>query len=315
MGLGLLGIEVVPMCCVEIEAVAAAGLVQKMQEGVLAEAPVWSDVHTFPSELFSGRVDIVLGGYSCQPFSHCGKRAGEDDPRHLWPSIVRILGELRPRFAFFENVEGHLTLGFENVVADLERLGYTVAAGIWSAAEVGANHGRKRLFILGELADAHHEGPQGRDFGGNGRGERTVGQSGPELADAHGAGPASASRPQEQVGERGRSMADAENLFRDGGDDKPRRDVPELGNGGRPLFPPGPSDFDAWERVLEARPDLAPAVERTVRGVADGTARRVGDRTDHLRLLGNGVVPMVVGLAFATLYASLLSERRRAGGA
>lgn len=286
LGLGLLGIEIEPICFVEIEAVAAAGLVAKMQAGLVAEAPVWSDVHTFPSELFRGSVDIVTGGYPCQPFSHAGLRLGEDDPRHLWSSIARILGELRPRLVFFENVEGHLTLGFDAVVQDLERLGYTVAAGIFSAAEVGANHGRKRLFILGSLADTDIEGPQGRHIGGNGGRERVDRTGGTKLADAEmrgfdGAGLASGARPEGAVGECG-----------------------------RPLFPPGPADLDAWASVLEARPDLAPATERAVRGMADGAAGRVGDRTDHLRLLGNGVVPMVAGYAFATLYASLVADQR-----
>lgn len=132
----------------EIEAYACANLVEKMEEGLLDAAPIWTDLKTFPWAEFSDRVDILVGGYPCQPFSSAGKRLGKDDPRHLWPWIANGIRLLRPRACFFENVEGHITMGLSSVISDLEEMGYKVSWGIFSAAEVGAPHRRKRVFIL-----------------------------------------------------------------------------------------------------------------------------------------------------------------------
>jgi DNA (cytosine-5)-methyltransferase 1 len=148
------------ICYVEREAFAAAILAARMEEKALDAAPVWSDLRTFDGRPWRGVVDCITGGYPCQPFSVVGKRLGEHDERHLWPDIARIVGEVEPGIVFFENVAGHLTLGFDVVRADLERLGYRVAAGLFSAAEVGASHRRERLFILG-MADSWCERSQG----------------------------------------------------------------------------------------------------------------------------------------------------------
>lgn len=94
------------------------------------------------------RVDIVTGGYPCQPFSVAGKRKGTSDARHLWPYIARALRVLRPRFAFFENVANHLRLGFDTVLADLAALGFDAEWVTVRASGVGAAHARRRLFVL-----------------------------------------------------------------------------------------------------------------------------------------------------------------------
>jgi len=144
--------RVLPACrtiaYVEIEAFACANLVAKMEAGELDAAPIWTDLKTLPHEVFQSGVDIISGGYPCQPFSAAGQRKGKEDPRHLWPFIQRAIGIIRPRYCFFENVEGHLTLGFKDVCHDLGELGYQLTAGIFSAAECGAPHQRKRVFIL-----------------------------------------------------------------------------------------------------------------------------------------------------------------------
>jgi len=132
----------------EIEAFACANLVSKMEAGLLDAAPIWTNLKTFPWEEFRGVVDILSGGYPCQPFSAAGKRLGTEDPRHLWPFISDGIAAMRPRICFFENVEGHISLGLREVISDLESLGYETAWGIFSAAEVGAPHQRKRVFIL-----------------------------------------------------------------------------------------------------------------------------------------------------------------------
>ena len=132
----------------EIEAFACANLVAKMEAGLLDAAPIWTNLKTFPWSGFCDRVDILSGGYPCQPFSAAGKRLGTDDPRHLWPFIADGIRAMRPRICFFENVEGHISLGLRAVIQELEGLGYATTWGIFSAREVGAPHQRKRVFIL-----------------------------------------------------------------------------------------------------------------------------------------------------------------------
>lgn len=98
-------------------------------------------------------IDVLTGGYPCQPFSHAGLRKGADDDRNLWPWIADAIRVLRPRLAIFENVAGHLSLGFDRVLADLAALGMDARWGVVSAADAGAPHRRKRLWIV-----AHPEG-------------------------------------------------------------------------------------------------------------------------------------------------------------
>ena len=133
----------------EIEFYACEVLVDLMEKGEIDAAPIWTDLKTLRGEAFRGKVDFVLAGYPCQPFSHAGKQKGSEDPRHLWLHIKRIIEEVQPKGVFFENVEGHVGLGGPEVLRDLETMGFRVEAGLFSAAEVGAPQQRKRLFILG----------------------------------------------------------------------------------------------------------------------------------------------------------------------
>jgi DNA (cytosine-5)-methyltransferase 1 len=94
------------------------------------------------------RVDVVAGGYPCQPESIAGRRVGTGDERWLWPAMARVIAGLRPRYMIGENVVGHRTGGLRFVIRDLERLGYVTRTGIVHACEVGAPHSRPRLFIL-----------------------------------------------------------------------------------------------------------------------------------------------------------------------
>jgi DNA (cytosine-5)-methyltransferase 1 len=103
-------------------------------------------------------VDVVLGGYPCQPFSSAGHRKGTKDARHIWPHIATALGVLRPRLAVFENVAGHLSLGFDTVLADLACLGFDADWVCVRASDIGAAHQRKRLFLLAWPADSGRAG-------------------------------------------------------------------------------------------------------------------------------------------------------------
>lgn len=147
-GLELAGIEHRVLAYVEIEAFSIANLVAKMEQGELVPAPIYTDIKTFPSDLFRDSVDIITGGYPCQPFSVAGRAQAFDDPRYLFPYILDHVRAIRPAQCFFENVEGHINRGLESVLQDLEGAGYDSTWGIFSAEEVGAPHQRKRIFIL-----------------------------------------------------------------------------------------------------------------------------------------------------------------------
>jgi site-specific DNA-cytosine methylase len=153
-GLDLAGLEHRVIAYVEIEAFAIANLVNKMEAGQLPPAPIYTDLKTFPAHLFRDRVDLITGGYPCQPFSAAGQRLGTEDPRHLWPYILDHINAIRPVRCFFENVEGHISLGLREVIDDLEGAGYSATWGIFSAAEVGAPHQRKRVYIMANSISA-----------------------------------------------------------------------------------------------------------------------------------------------------------------
>ena len=147
-GLERAGVTIQPIVYLEIEAFICANLVYAMEKGILAPAPIWTDLKTFNARPLLGLVDGIIGGYPCQPFSHAGARNGTEDQRHLYPYISRIIKIANPAWCLFENVEGHLSLGFKEVSEDLRSMGYSVEAGLYSAEEVGAPHRRNRLFIL-----------------------------------------------------------------------------------------------------------------------------------------------------------------------
>ncbi len=93
-------------------------------------------------------IDILTAGYPCQPFSHAGYRKGTDDERHIFPYILEAISILRPRYAIMENVRGHLTLGFKEVLKGLASIGYDAKWRVVRASDVGAPHQRARLFIV-----------------------------------------------------------------------------------------------------------------------------------------------------------------------
>ena len=163
-GLELAGVEHRVLAYVEIEAFAIANLVAKMEAGKLDPAPIYTDLKTFPAHLFRGAVDLITGGYPCQPFSSAGKRLGKDDPRHLWPYIKEHIQAIEPVRCFFENVDGHISLGLREVLSGLEELGYKQTWGIFSAREVGAGHQRKRVYIMANTDSSFRE--RGRLPGG-----------------------------------------------------------------------------------------------------------------------------------------------------
>lgn len=171
-GIERTGIRVRTIASVEIEAYAVANLVDKMETGKMVPHPIFTNVKTLPVQPFYRKIDCITGGFPCQPFSAAGNRKADEDPRHLFPYVLRAVKSIRPRYVFLENVFGLLSakLGgggwndpqgtpvLLHVIRELERLGYRAEAGVFSAEEAGAPHQRKRVFILAEeLGHSEHD--------------------------------------------------------------------------------------------------------------------------------------------------------------
>lgn len=294
------------VCWVEWEAFAAEFLASRMEKGCLPPAPVWTDLRTFDGHPWRGVVDSITAGYPCQPFSLAGQRRGQDDPRHLWPHIARVIGEVEPSIVFAENVAGHLSLGAEQVIANLQGLGYEVAAGLFTAAEVGASHQRERLFILGVVHDPGQRRRQGRTESDVRLRRRAAPGPGRPLADP---APELHDRQRQQRPPGGPQSAirgGSLEIAHDGRSRPQRRQVSshfsnkECWSERREPFPPRPQAD--WSRIPT---HFWPATESGFCELVDGLAV---DRARWLRLFGNGVVPLQAAYAFLSLWSCLGSR-------
>ena len=154
----------------------------KVLEKHWPDVPRWRDIRTLTKESFYERtglrtVDIISGGFHCQPFSVAGKRRSKEDDRFLWPEMLRVVKELRPTWVLGENVPGIVDLALDQVLSDLESIGYTAQAFIVPACGVDAPHKRERVAILAysvnrgcavrgnrKLQDASEDGGKGSDL-------------------------------------------------------------------------------------------------------------------------------------------------------
>lgn len=247
--------------------------------------PVHDDVRTLNAGAVARPIDLLTGGFPCQPFSVAGERRGTDDDRHLWPEMARVVDEVRPRWVLGENVAGFVNMALDDCLADLEGLGYEARAIVVPACAVGAWHRRDRVWIV-----AH--------AGEGGRGARQpallprAGQ--PDAAGRVERAPADAERI--ECGERrdpdvlGRRQDKAQQtrLGGSGQDDEGRTaDDADGGRHGAPgvAVPPGrygPLDADWWE------------AQRGLRGVPPGLSSGLDrHRVSRLKALGNSIVPQV----------------------
>jgi len=112
------------------------------------------DIKEFRGEKYRGSVDVISGGFPCQPFSVAGKQKGKEDDRYLWPEMLRVIREIQPTWVVGENVPGIISMALDQVCTDLENEGYTVQAFIIPAASVNAIHKRDRVWILANNANA-----------------------------------------------------------------------------------------------------------------------------------------------------------------
>ena len=113
---------------------------------------IYDDVRTLDTRELPA-IELVHGGYPCQPFSLAGKRGGHTDARHMWPHMLEVVRSTRPTWVVGENVGGHITSGLDDVCDDLENEGYETRTFVFPAFAVGAKHGRERVFVV-----AHAEG-------------------------------------------------------------------------------------------------------------------------------------------------------------
>ena len=120
--------------------------------------PIFSDIKELTYEKLKAnginKIDIITGGYPCQPFSVAGSQKGEQDPRHVWPEYFRLVKELKPTWVIGENVSGHIKLGLDTVLENLESEGYSTRTFSISASSVGANHQRERVWIIAHSNNA-----------------------------------------------------------------------------------------------------------------------------------------------------------------
>ena len=110
--------------------------------------PCFEDVRKLMRQDIDGPIDLICGGYPCQPFSTAGQRLGKEDDRHLWPEVNRLLDEFRPTWFIGENVAGHISMGLDDVLSDLENKGYTARTFVIPACAVDAKHRRDRVWIV-----------------------------------------------------------------------------------------------------------------------------------------------------------------------
>lgn len=301
-GIEYTGTRLNHLAYVEIEAFIIENLVAEMEACILDTAVIWSDAKTFPAHLFRGKVNLLLAGYPCQPFSNAGQRKGTEDARHLYPHIESTIDIIRPDICFFENVRGHVTLGLREVIASLEGMGYRVHWGIFSAEETGASHKRERVFIMAVRKDLM-EDTDSKSNRNNERGiYRETAPASFELGDSTGDNERRQWQSEQSRSESlGRSsnqiMGNPNNQGLQGwisgvGEECTRERITGANGPFAPVSRPGQPQ-QAWEHPR--------VISREVESSVGLSANGYRFREDILRALGNSVYASTAELAFKTL--------------
>lgn len=259
------------ICAVEIDPYCREVLLQRQRDSVLPLFPIWDDVRTFDGGLWSGEVDIVTGGFPCQSFSIAGKRLGDKDERNMWPDTIRVIREVRPRIAFMENVPGLIAHPyFGTILGDLAESGYNAEWACLGADDVGANHRRKRLWILANSMPSREWG-ESREKKAQANDSNTFGLGRDERA-------REAIRHKEQEPIKSDIKYFCE-------------DIPNT----KTIHAQG---FQNRQRQRESRRSSWWSTEPSLGRVANGFPGRV----DQLKGLGNAQVPLQMAVAFHRLY-------------
>ena len=145
LGLEAVGFKTAAFCEFDKEA-------RKVLKKNWPEVPIFEDIRTLNKEVLDEKgitdIGLICGGYPCQPFSLAGERRGAEDDRHLWPEMFRIIQELRPTWVIGENVAGHINMGLDEVLTDLESASYTARPFVIPACAVDASHRRDRVWTI-----------------------------------------------------------------------------------------------------------------------------------------------------------------------
>ena len=258
------------------------------------DVPIFEDVRKLHAADLPEAVDLICGGYPCQPFSLAGKREGKEDDRHLWPEIVRLIRELasttgKPSWCIFENVGGHVSMGLDQVLIDLESEGYTTWPLIIPACALNAPHRRDRVWII-----AHHEGGADRAYNAESmqrqKQEPRESHGGKDVADPRGPGPQkrnAAAKPSQEGHLAGGDNAEdvTDTTF-------------ELFNGGRP---PGQARRDELANgCCDGEQPAEWTTQPPVCAGDDGLPNRVA----RLKALGNAVIPQIPELIGRAILAA-----------
>ena len=266
--------------------------------------PRWRDIRTLTKESFFERtglrtVDIISGGFPCQPFSVAGKRRSEEDDRYLWTEMLRVIEELRPRWVLGENVPGIIGLALDTVLSDLETCGYTAQAFVVPACGVDAPHRRDRVAIVayaesivtarrmqwGEK-DLAEDGGQGSDHRA---GAESVCVWERRQAESAVCGVADGLRT-ELHGEADSDTTGMCPFWNDS------QKLEEFGGGARQQNRKPSGSHAAWENW----PD-EPELDRVVDGIPN--------RVDRVKCLGNAVVPQQFFPFFDAIYKISYADR------
>ena len=271
------------VCAVEWEPYPASVLCARQNDGFLPPFPIWDDIQTFDGKPWRGIVDVVSGGFPCQDISAAGKGEGIDGERSgMWREMARIIHEVRPKFVFVENSPMLTSRGLGRVLGDLAAMGFDARWGVLGAADVGANHQRDRIWIVGKVADSGDEG-----LWSCGRGD--------------GLQPDAENR--ERCNYQGRSGGNVE--FAKAGEPQ---DMEEKVSNTTSIRPSGQGQSEQSVNSAENRNRKAGqsinvrkssfwTAEPDVGRVVDGVAARV----DRLKAIGNGQVPEVARRAWEAL--------------
>ena len=296
---------------------------QKVLRKHWENVPIYGDIKELTYEKLKANginnIDIITGGYPCQPFSVAGNKKGEQDSRHLWPEYFRLVKECRPTWVIGENVGGHIKLGLDTVLSDLESEGYSARTFSISASSIGANHKRERVWIVAnsndrlskqsneevrtgrntfdngnsDMADSNIERLEGSNRSVSSEHERDKGRNSHEHSDEK----IMANSSSERL-ERHRREYE---LREDSQEGKVSRSSEDVANSERirqqgPGKPIGPSNtetdsngktswFDHGSEREEGWWDVEPNVGRVAHGIPN--------RVDRLKSLGNSLIPHI----------------------
>ena len=174
------------ICAVEWEKYPACVLAARQNDGFLPSFPIWDDVQTFDGKPWRGIVDVVSGGFPCQDISVANAKGDglEGERSGMWREMARIIGEVRPRFVFVENSPMLTIRGLGTVLADLSKMGFDAEWGVVGAADIGANHQRDRIWIVGKSTDTECLGWQERSYEQGSNGNRQASDQPSDLCQA-----------------------------------------------------------------------------------------------------------------------------------